>query len=387
MRIIFLDTPAFAKQDMIDAFEENNIHCDLFSHPSYQERKNAAFETAFFAFAEKKVYDFVFSFNFFPVLSNCCQKYNIPYVSYVYDCTLVALYSCSLINTCNYVFLFDKTIYQTFRDAGITTVYYLPLAANVKRLSNLSCSPALTSKLSSEVSFVGSLYNEDHNFYDRLVSISDYTRGYLDAIMNAQQQVYGSFFLEELITPAILEDLQNSIPYQPLSDGTETPAYVYANYFLCRKITSNERLSLLKAASKHFQLKLYTHQPPADIPDAEYIGPIDWYSVMPLVFKNSTINLNITLKSIQSGIPLRGMDIMGSGGFLLTNYQSDFLDFFIPDEDFVFFENTDDFISKIRYYLKHDNIRQQIIANSYGKMKDYHTFSHRVHTILESLKS
>ena len=108
---------------------------------------------------------------------------------------------------------------------------------------------------------------------------------------------------------------------------------------------------------------------------------------MPLVFKNSTINLNITLKSIQSGIPLRGMDIMGSGGFLLTNYQSGFLDFFIPDEDFVFFENTDDFISKIRYYLKHDNIRQQIIANSYGKMKDYHTFSHRVHTILETLKS
>ena len=51
MRIIFLDTPAFAKQDMIDAFEENNIHCDLFTHPSYQERNNAAYETAFFACA------------------------------------------------------------------------------------------------------------------------------------------------------------------------------------------------------------------------------------------------------------------------------------------------------------------------------------------------
>lgn len=30
MRILFLDSPAFAKQDMIDAFEACNITCDLF---------------------------------------------------------------------------------------------------------------------------------------------------------------------------------------------------------------------------------------------------------------------------------------------------------------------------------------------------------------------
>ena len=30
MKILFLDSPAFAKQDMIDAFEANQITCDLF---------------------------------------------------------------------------------------------------------------------------------------------------------------------------------------------------------------------------------------------------------------------------------------------------------------------------------------------------------------------
>ena len=45
---------------------------------------------------------------------------------------------------------------------------------------------------------------------------------------------------------------------------------------------------------------------------------------MPLVFQNSKINLNITLRSIKNGIPLRAIDIMGAGGFLLTNYQNDF---------------------------------------------------------------
>lgn len=387
MKIIFLDTPAFAKQDMIDAFEENEIQCDLFSHPSYQDRVNASFESDFFKFVESDHYSFVFSFNYFPILSNCCQKYGIPYVSYVYDCPLTSLYSCSLINSCNYVFLFDKVTYYTFKNAGIQTVFYLPLAANVQRLSKLICPPELCSKLSSELSFVGSLYNEEHNFFERLTSISDYTRGYLNAIMAAQQQIYGSFFLEELLTQPILNDMQKALPYTPLPDGTESAAYVYANYFLCRKITSNERISLLKSASEQFQLKLYTHNRPKDIPNAQYVGPIDWYSIMPLVFRNSLINLNITLKSIQSGIPLRCMDIMGSGGFLLTNYQADFWDYFFPNEDFVYYEDKEDFILKICYYLHHDCERTQIAQNAFGKMQDFHTFSHRVKTILNTLKS
>lgn len=387
MRILFLDSPAFAKQDMMDAFADCGVQYDLFFHDDYHDRQSLAFENAFFAALEENTYDFVFSFNYFPILSRCCQKYGIKYVSYVYDSPLVALYSCTLINSCNYVFLFDKATYLTFHNAGISTVYYLPLAANVKRLTSLVCPSHVQSQISSEVSFVGSIYNEEHNFYDRLDKISDFTRGYLDSIMAAQQKVYGYFFLEELLNPAILEDLQKCIPYTPMSDGTESAAYVYANYFLCRKITSNERLALLKTASEQFQLKLYTHQPAKELPRAEYMGTIDYYDTMPLIFQNSLINLNITLKSIQTGIPLRCMDVMGAGGFLLTNFQSDFLDFFVPGEDFAFYESEEDFSAKISYYLAHSTERQQIIDNCLGKMQDAHTFVHRVHTILDIISN
>lgn len=383
MKILFLDTPAFAKQDMIDAFNECNIECNLFFHEDYKERQSNDFDRAFSDAVEQKNYDFVFSFNYLPVLSNCCQKHNIKYVSYVYDSPLVALYSCTLINPCNYIFLFDSSTYFIFKNSGINTVYYLPLAANVSRLNALSCSSETASKLSSEVSFVGSLYNEDHNFFDRLNKITDFTHGYLDAIMHAQQKVYGRFFLEELLTPNILDDLQQAMPYSPMKDGTESAAYVYANYFLCRKITSNERLALLKEASSHFSLKLYTHNPVPELPKAQYMGPVDWYSIMPLIFKNSKINLNITLKSIQTGIPLRCMDILGSNSFLLTNYQQDMLDLFVPNEDFVFYESDDDFIQKIKYYLSHESEREQIAANAFGKMTEIHTFVHRVHSILD----
>ena len=44
MKILFLDSPAFAKQDMIDAFEANQITCDLFYHKDYKERHSKEFE-------------------------------------------------------------------------------------------------------------------------------------------------------------------------------------------------------------------------------------------------------------------------------------------------------------------------------------------------------
>ncbi len=382
MKILFLDSPAFAKQDMIDAFEQCNIQCDLFIHEAYKDRKNPDFDAAFDCAVVQADYDFVFSFNYFPILSNSCQRHAVKYVSYVYDSPLVALYSYTLINPCNHIFLFDKDTYLTFRNAGIHTVYYLPLAANVTRLHSMNCPEHLKPILSSEVSFVGSLYNEEHNLIDRLKGISDFTKGYLSAAMLAQQKVYGCFFLEDILTPDIIVDLQKACPYHALPDGTETDAFVYSNYFLCRKITTNERMALLKLASDQFELKLYTHRPIPDLPNAHYIGPIDYYNMMPLVFQNTQINLNITLKSIHSGIPLRCMDIMGSSSFLLTNYQADFLDYFTPNEDFVFYESETDFCNKIAYYLAHDKERQQIIANCSGKVADAHTFVHRVQSIL-----
>ncbi len=385
MRILFLDSPAFAKQDMINAFVSHGARCDLFFHEAYHDRSNKDFDAAFDAAAEAADYDFVFSFNYFPVLSSCCMRHNLRYVAYVYDSPLVALYSCTLINPCNYVFLFDKAAWRTFHDAGIPTVYYLPLAADTGRLSALSCPDSLRSAVSSDVSFVGSLYNEEHNFFDRLENLPAFTKGYLDAVMKAQQQIYGAFLLEELLPPNILTDLQKACPYQPMQDGTESDAYVYANYFLCRKITSRERIALLKQASEQFSLKLFTHRPSPELPMAEYVGPIDYETVMPLVFRHSRINLNITLRSIHTGIPLRCMDIMGSGGFLLSNFQEDFLDYFVPGEDFVFYESESDFLAKIRYYLSHESERAQIAENAVGKMRDFHTFSHRVTAILDTI--
>ena len=77
-----------------------------------------------------------------------------------------------------------------------------------------------------------------------------------------------------------------------------------------------------------------------------------------------------------SGV-VAAMDIMANEGFLLTNYQGDFLlENFIPDEDFVYFEDEKDLLHKIDYYLIHDEKRISIAQNGRNKIKEY--FSYRI---------
>ena len=68
------------------------------------------------------------------------------------------------------------------------------------------------------------------------------------------------------------------------------------------------------------------------------------------------------------------MDIMGAGGFLLTNFQADFLDYFIPNEDFVYYESEEDLVDKVNYYLSHEKERIEIAHNGHEKAKKNHSF-------------
>ena len=67
---------------------------------------------------------------------------------------------------------------------------------------------------------------------------------------------------------------------------------------------------------------------------------------------------------------------------MLTTYQEDFMDYFEADKDYVFFENKKDLVEKARYYIEHDDIRNQIASNGYDKVKKYHNFKDRVDTML-----
>jgi tetratricopeptide (TPR) repeat protein len=102
---------------------------------------------------------------------------------------------------------------------------------------------------------------------------------------------------------------------------------------------------------------------------------------MPLIFRYSKININTSLRTIKSGIPLRVFDILGAGGFLITNYQSDIADYFEIGEDLVCYESEADLVEKVGYYLVHEEERKRIATNGYRKVKQFHNYEVRLKEI------
>ena len=169
-------------------------------------------------------------------------------------------------------------------------------------------------------------------------------------MVNAQANIDGHFFLEDFLNPSLIAAMEKVYPITPNSDGAETPAYIYSQYFLGRRATAISRQNILKKLSDSFHVTVYTHENcQAVLPNVLYGGKIDYYNDMPTVFQRSRINLNITLKTIQTGIPLRAWDILGCGGFLLSNFQQEPCEYFVPGEDFVYYESTDDAVEKAGY--------------------------------------
>ncbi len=391
MKILYLEWNSYCNEDMKEclAAEGNQVSVCPFEKGIRINQEEA--EAILKPRLDKEAYDFVFSFNYIPMVSNICKEFGQAYVSWVYDSPYIHVYSYTVLNPCNYIFLFDYAVYQELYNVGIRTVYYLPLAVNPDRLLRLKNTDVMQRKFGADVSFVGSLYNEPKNrLYDKFAGVAPYAKGYLDAIIEAQKKVYGYYFLGELLDDSILEELQRVYPTDPNATSVMKPRDIYADYVLARQVTALERQEILELLGEKLtshKLKLYTTNEQARIAGIENCGWADYNRDMPYIFLNSKINLNITLRSIKTGIPLRVFDIMGSKGFLLTNYQEELLQYFEPGVDFVYYDNYEDLVAKAEYYLSHEAERREIAESGYENVCTNHTLAHRVREMVEVVLS
>lgn len=387
MEILFLKWNSFGNPDIIETFEHLGFHvtcCRLKRGTEISGEEQHAVKRQM----ESRRPDFVFSFNYIPDASMICQEYDVPYVSWVYDSPHIQVYSYTVLNPCNYIFLFDYFLYDKFAKEGISTIHYLPLAVNERRMQNLQNSDLMKRKYESDISFVGALYDEPkHRLYDKFQKINPYAKGYLDAITIAQKMVYGYNFLEEMLTPQIVDEMEKEYPTDPNASTAMKPEEIYAEYVLNRHVTAMERREILQMLGKVFpenSIRLYSNNK-TQFKGVENPGPVDYYDEMPYVFMNSKINLNITLRSIKTGIPLRAFDIMGCGGFLLSNYQQELLEYFEPDVDFVYYSSYDELLTKAEYYMSHDRERREIARNGREKVLREHTMTIRAEEIVRKV--
>lgn len=384
MHILMYRWKAYNYRDIENTFlsmghKVDNIEQELGSYDV-----SPGFEQVIAEKIRKNGYDMVFTVNYFAVISNVCEREGVPYVSWTCDNPLISMYHESVFHSCNYIFTFDKTNYLEFKAMGVKHIWYLPLAVDTDRIDMILDRADDTAKFRGDITFVGSLY--ERNSYDKLKSrLPDYLRGYFDAVMEAQMNISGANIVEPMLTTDILEQLQQYFKLEKSEGSFSDLGLIFQTTVLGFKIAETERRRALIELSKHFRVNVFSNSDVSDLLRIQYCGSVDYWSELPKVFWASRINLNFTIPNIKSGIPLRVWDVLGAGGFLLTNYQAEIPYYFTEGEDLVCFDGIEDLCEKTAYYLDHEEERRRIAENGYRKVKGQHSYRKRVAEMLEAI--
>lgn len=387
-RILLYDWGSNSQSDLQDTLNiiNENIEvyvCDL-KWKSYDE--DPQFMEQFEEILKKEKIDLCLSFNFFPLIARICAEHDLLYVSWIYDCPHNTLYSDTLKLNTNLVFTFDRLQMEQFRKKGVSQIYHLPLAVNVGRLDAMRAKvsqEALQQNFSAEISFVGSLY--ENNFYQQISYLPPHLKGYLDGICRAQMQLYGIDLLEDVVDDALLSQLQEYVVLSVDPGYSMTYWESFCDNFLRKNISGLERMEAIGRLAERFQTVLYSD---SYIKNEKVIqrGIVNYRNQMPLVFMASALNLNLSIRSIRSGIPLRCMDIMGAGGALFSNMQPELMEYFEEGREWIGFGSMDELMDKAEFYLEREDLRQQIAIGGYQKVKAEFTYQHALQKIFHKLE-
>ncbi len=351
----------------------------------------------------------VVSFNYFPIIAMICNTCQIPYYAWVYDCPHFTLYAKQITLPCNHIGIFDRDMVSHLEGYGVKTTHHVPLAVDTVYFHKLitHASEQDRKKYQCDISFVGSLYTGEYNYYDTLFKTSavrdvddtalqeilqtgqtgmEAAQGYvgMDDLLSRQCFSYRKDSLKQMVKAGEIHFsvLQSQMEEQGLMLGEDYFAKVediLLAAVLEKKITVEERRILLtEIINRKYDFRLYTGSDTKEIPELDCCnqGTVVYHTQMPLVFAGSRINLNIALRSIHSGIPLRVLDIMACSGFVLSNWQPEIAEYFVEGEEIVTFDSLTDCLDKIDYYLTHEKERRQIAENGYKKVQE--AFSYKI---------
>lgn len=379
MKILLYDMGAFTQNDIMSTLDKMGIAYENVLYKLKDIQSDPYFEKRIKEILNDGSFDAVFSVNFFPVLARICNDVFIKYIAWSYDSPLREK---DLEETmglpCNYVFLFDREECKKWNRKGYHNVFHMPLAANVERLDEIQITEDDKRKFACDVAMVGQLY--ESVLPELLEFADDYSQGYISALIETQLKLYGAYLFDEVVMDELTERMNAAftrIPGNPISLKTDA-----LRVHMAKEVTNLERSILLEEMAAGHKLNLYSSNKGGLSENVNWKGSAGYFDEMPKVFKLSKINLNISLKCIQSGIPLRALDILASGGFLLSNYQPELAEYFIDGEDCVMYYSLEDALAKCEYYLIHEEERLAIARNGREKVKALFGYENRLKEIL-----
>ncbi len=367
MKIILYQWEAYGERGLYCALKEMGFIVTTYSRKIKNHLADEEFLTDLTLQITNYHIDAVFSYNYFPLIAMACKAAKIKYISWIFSEPHFSLYSETVFFDTNFIFCFDRVQMERLQGIGVTHAYHLPLATDTELFAESISQDTI--KTRDTITFVGTLYTDERDYFSQVPFLPEYIKGYVEGICEAQMKIYGYNMLPDVLSEDILSQMKQYINFH-MDDGYFLSFKQFIMDIIHKKITIMERSRILKDLSKNFPTTIYTGSDTSHLPMIHNGGYIHYYNHMPSIFHNSKINLNITLRSITSGIPLRVLDVLGSGGFLLTNYQPEIADFFENGKELVMFENTLQLRELCKYYLEHEEERKEIAENGFHKVRE-----------------
>lgn len=383
MNMLFYRYGSICEPDLIDGFRALGLTVteettEITNKKLTGEQRVTLLQNAF----QKEKPLFVFSVNFYPIIAEVCHIYHILYLCLTVDAPVPELFSKAITYDTNRIFLFDQGQMRDFEKYNPGHIFHLPLYSAVERFDKIihSISASDIAKYSHDIAFIGSLYSEKNPLRPLLPQMSDYLNGYVRAIVDASMKVYGYNFTKETMSAELIDSLKTlDQDFYQLPDAVcNIDSYIAAHSYIGMHIAQEERITTLNTLAKHFKVDLYTLSDTSPLKGVTIHKGANSLTEMPKIFHLSKININPTVRPIQDGLPLRIFDILGCGGFLMTNFQSELLDHFEIGVDLEAYSSIDELVDKCAFYLSHDDIRKKIAENGYKKVSLAHTTKARL---------
>ena len=383
LSILYIETGVVGGLDILYALKEigykvykaaTKISLDEYDKDSCQEIINMIREYKIWCAV---TYDFCMN------IAQVCFEAGIPYISWVFDSPHRVLYTHYAFYPCNYIFVFDRKQKERLRQIGIQNVYYMPLGVMPNKVNTMLCETKEEEK--ADIVFAGRLYKESSNEFimqkgeERIIKSIEKNVEECLLCWDKNISIYGKMEEDciEYFNWINTEKIWKKFPYI-------TDQFCYEGEITCKLIANRERIIILNTLAEKYDMRFYTDcKETEELSPKVKIMPALEYEEISKVYRNSKININITLHSIETGIPQRVFDVMTAGGFMLSNYQEELEELFVPGEDIVLYHNLEELEEKVEYYLTHEEERKRIARNGQRKVIKYHDMHDRMRTIME----
>ncbi len=364
------------------------LQCDVMEYPEVQDTSNMDEEkiNALVAYVKEHGITHLMSIHLIYNVAVAAYWAGIKYISVIWDAPYLKAYT--VMGTLDNIWYsaFDKLDAERMRQGGCPHVMYQPLSVNRENILAWKKRFLAKRRYIHDISLIANLYED--NAYDRCLDLlPENMQAYFRSIFeeaafkwDGVNRVYGKMGQEileymKLVSPT----LKINNPY-----NVEDVRYFEAMY-LIRKLANIERVCVLNLLAEDHDVYLYTYSEVDEtlMPKVHRRPPVQVGEATSFIYAGTKINLNIALKGIEGGTTQRIMDIMGAGGFVLTNYCEETAELFEEDKEIVMFRTLEELIQKVDYYLEHEEEREQIARVGHERAMNDYTYEKKIKKLLD----